>query len=214
MRSSFVKLFFPMSVAMSALVACGDDGDAPGSPVVLPGGDGGVVTEMDSAVPFPVIPGTDGGLPRDAGNVGTLDAQVDAAAGDASTGDASTADASTSDASTADASADGGPGDASTADAGPGDGGPAGDAGPDCSSTTYENFGRTLMSTYCTGCHNGTQAGRPNLTTVAGIRASSAAIKTAAVTGTAMPPFPVSAINAPSAADRAKLGQWLDCGAP
>lgn len=107
------------------------------------------------------------------------------------------------------------PGDAGAGDAGPprsdaggmGDAGGAGDGGGAC--PTYDNFGRMFMMTYCTSCHMGAAAPRMvRLDTLAGVMAQKSMIQRVAVMGMVMPPSGAR----PSAADRMKLGQWLNCG--
>jgi len=80
-----------------------------------------------------------------------------------------------------------------------------------CSTLTYASFGMQFMASYCTGCHTGAAAKHSvQLDTLAGVQKNKAAIKRTAVTGVTMP---VGSPNPPlSAADRQKLGQWLDCG--
>lgn len=88
-----------------------------------------------------------------------------------------------------------------------GDAGASGDAGGAC--PTYENFGRMFMSRYCISCHMGAAAPRMvRLDTLAGVVAEKAAIQREAVTSMAMP----ASGPTPSAAERQKLGQWLNCG--
>jgi hypothetical protein len=86
-------------------------------------------------------------------------------------------------------------------------GAPGGDGGA-CTST-YENFGRQFMTTYCTGCHMGARAPRMvMLDTLANVMRNKTAVKRVAVTMTIMP----ESGPKPTAAEREKLGQWLDCG--
>lgn len=86
------------------------------------------------------------------------------------------------------------------------DSGAGGDGG---SCPTYDNFGKTFMMTYCLTCHTGARAQHMvQLDTLAGVQKNKAAIKRVAVTSTAMP----EANPKPTAAERTKLGQWLDCG--
>jgi hypothetical protein len=77
-----------------------------------------------------------------------------------------------------------------------------------CGTLTYASFGMQLMSSYCAGCHTGTAAKHGvQLDTLAGVQKNKEAIKRTAVTGATMPMG-----TQLSAADRQKLGQWLDCG--
>lgn len=78
-----------------------------------------------------------------------------------------------------------------------------------CGTLTYASFGKQLMATYCVGCHSGANAKHNvQLDTLVGVQKNKAAIKRQSVTGTSMP----SVDPKPSAAERQKLGQWLDCG--
>jgi len=87
-----------------------------------------------------------------------------------------------------------------------------GAACPTGSTLTYESFGQAFMKTYCTECHAGKE--RPDLSTVTNIRNYRSDIdKTTAsgpnATNTSMPED-----DDVSDAERAKLGEWLACGAP
>lgn len=88
---------------------------------------------------------------------------------------------------------------------------------------TYQNFGQTFMSTYCTRCHNSALTGSArndapadvNFNTVEEIRAEAKDIDKqagagATVTNDSMPPNG----EKPSVEDRRKLSEWLACGAP
>jgi hypothetical protein len=78
-----------------------------------------------------------------------------------------------------------------------------------CGTLAYANFGMQFMATYCVGCHSGAGAKHGvQLDTLAGVQKNKTAVKRQTVTGTTMP----SVDPKPSAADRQKLGQWLDCG--
>ncbi len=86
------------------------------------------------------------------------------------------------------------------------------DAG-NCAELTYANFGKALIDGKCVGCHAGAApAGGIRLDTLADIRSHTSHIIEHAVelNPPAMPymqsPLPL--------ADRDKLEQWLDCGAP
>ncbi len=88
------------------------------------------------------------------------------------------------------------------------------DASASCSSSTltYANFGQSFLSTYCVACHSGSRVEEGvDLSTAAGVSQHSAAVLREAGTGSAMPP---SGSAAPSSAERAKLAEWLNCGAP
>ncbi len=85
---------------------------------------------------------------------------------------------------------------------------PAVDSGavtPVCTTSTYENFAQTFFARNCNGCH---AAQRPTLGTKAAIVANLANV-TSAVRADRMPKF-----GRLSPADKAKVLEWLDCGAP
>jgi hypothetical protein len=90
-----------------------------------------------------------------------------------------------------------------------GDAGAHSDSGAGGACPTYDDFGKMFMMTYCVTCHAGA---RPQhnvlLDTLANVQKNKTAIKRVAVTTTAMP----EANPKPTAAERTKLGQWLDCG--
>jgi hypothetical protein len=110
--------------------------------------------------------------------------------------DAGRADAA-SDAAWAEAGADASRADASAPDA----------AGGSCT-LTYANFGQQFLSNYCVGCHGAVSPrGNLRLDSLASITARKAQAK-AAVLNSVMP----QGANKPSAADRERFGQWLDCG--
>ena len=88
---------------------------------------------------------------------------------------------------------------------------------------TYQNFGQTFVSTYCTRCHNSALTGSDrkdapkgvNFDTLEGIKAKADDIDkwagaSATVTNDSMPPDG----EKPSVEDRRKLSEWLACGAP
>ena len=89
---------------------------------------------------------------------------------------------------------------------------------PDDSFLTYESFGGPFMLSYCTGCHHSRlpadqRQGAPieaNFDDLEAIRSWADRIWARAADDNAtMPP-----IGAPGAEERARLGQWLACGAP
>ncbi len=66
------------------------------------------------------------------------------------------------------------------------------------------------MTSWCTNCHGSARASAGiSLTTVASVRTHQFAIDEVAGTGTSMPPG-----GGPSSAERARLTEWLACGAP
>ncbi len=75
------------------------------------------------------------------------------------------------------------------------------------SSLTYANFGESFISTNCLSCH-ATKA-NPKLSTQALVQSNINRILQQAVYTNAMPEDADLAT-----ADRTKLGQWLQCGAP
>lgn len=88
---------------------------------------------------------------------------------------------------------------------------------------TYQNFGQSFMSVYCTRCHNSALKGSArhgapgdlNFNTVEEVRAEADEIDkqsgaSATVTNDSMPPDG----EKPSVEDRRKLSEWLACGAP
>jgi mono/diheme cytochrome c family protein len=91
-----------------------------------------------------------------------------------------------------------------------------GSEGPDCSTNTltYSNYGQALMNQHCIACHGATPVGSTTkLDTLAAIQAASQGIMTRAVELTEMPTMPYLLPALPEA-ERQKLGQWLECGAP
>jgi hypothetical protein len=86
---------------------------------------------------------------------------------------------------------------------------PSGDAGGVCATLTYETFAKQFFSSYCVSCHGGTapRAGF-RLETLAQVQARKAGIKTQVTSGN-MP----QGNKKPTADERTKLGQWVDCGA-
>lgn len=89
---------------------------------------------------------------------------------------------------------------------------------PDDSVLTAENFGAAFMLTYCTGCHHsalpdGERAGAPlgvDFESLVKVRAQAERIWARAGDQNAtMPP-----VGPPPADERARLGEWLACGAP
>jgi hypothetical protein len=82
---------------------------------------------------------------------------------------------------------------------------------------TYENFGRGFLATSCQTCHGQSgddRKGAPqsfDFGTLDGVRAHRDRIfARAAANNTSMPPGP----DDPPAGERAKLAEWLACGAP
>ena len=102
--------------------------------------------------------------------------------------------------------------------------GPTGATCPEGSMLTYESFGQSFMSRYCTRCHSSTLSGSErhgapsdhNFDTLAGIKATPAEhLDEEAAAGpenvnTSMPP----ADPRPQDGERRQLGEWLACGTP
>lgn len=96
---------------------------------------------------------------------------------------------------------------------------------PPGSTLTYESFGRTFMTSYCTSCHaaglvGAARQGAPsdhNLDALESIRDTGAEhLDAEAAAGTlrvnqAMPPV---GSPAPTESERLALGEWLACGMP
>lgn len=88
------------------------------------------------------------------------------------------------------------------------------------STLTYTSFAKPFVSSYCASCHAGSLTGTARLgapaddvfDTRAQLVAKAEDIKEQVVVLKTMP-FG-NGTPKPSDADRAKLGQWLDCGAP
>lgn len=83
---------------------------------------------------------------------------------------------------------------------------------PSDSTLSYENFGQAFFADNCLSCHASRE--QPTLTTQAAIQANRDEIDLEAAAGpngvnTEMPQG-----GSVSTADRAKLGEWLACGAP
>ena len=87
-----------------------------------------------------------------------------------------------------------------------------------CTDLSYENFAEAFFTANCTTCHSSDSTDRrgaplsKNWDTLANVQAGSSRIKIRAGSGMTMPPATAPAF--PSAEDRAKLNEWIDCGAP
>jgi uncharacterized membrane protein len=82
---------------------------------------------------------------------------------------------------------------------------------------TYENFGKPFLDTRCQGCHGGRPGQREGAPESFDFGTHAAAQQhleriyaRAADDSTSMPPGP----DDPPADERARLGEWLGCGAP
>lgn len=108
-------------------------------------------------------------------------------------------------ASIPDAGADGSAADAGRASA---DAGATG-----CAALTYEAFGKAFLQTYCVGCHAGPRApDGVDLSTLAGVKANKSEVVAHAVRTPRSKPMPPPSSRQPTAAERARLGEWLSCG--
>ena len=83
------------------------------------------------------------------------------------------------------------------------------DAGADsCATLTYQSFGRQFLTDYCISCHGGAAPrGGFKLDTLAAVSSRKTGVKSQVLSG-GMP----MGNKKPSDSERARLGQWLDCG--
>lgn len=97
-------------------------------------------------------------------------------------------------------------------------GGGLGDAtGATCptgSTLTYESFGKDFFANHCNACHASTGPESPKFDTVEQIRAAKGDVDRAAAKGPKATNDYMPEGRSVSDADRAKLGEWLACGAP
>jgi hypothetical protein len=212
-----MKMRIGTSLLMTAFlaVACGDDG-SPSAPTDSLD-DNAAATATDAAVKMDAAAKDETVDRKDAAAAAAPNTPVDedatvkapSEASDAATsgGDAGSVGAGQIDASASDA----GVSDASASDAGEMDAGKAdaGSAGSTCDTLTYDSFGKTFMTTYCTSCHGSAMAQKNiRLDTLAGVTSAKNKVK-AEVASSAMPP---RGSKMPSAAERTDLGKWIDCG--
>jgi hypothetical protein len=150
----------------------------------------------------------------------------DAGRRDASTRDAGSRDAATRDARGSDdeeeedagtveeepteAERDAGRTDASRTDAGSTDAGSGGGGGDDCDAVSYEAFGESFFTTYCLSCHASMD---PTFNDLSEIQPYLEDIRTRVIA----PPAPAQqmpprGLKQPTAAEKTKLEQWIDCG--
>jgi hypothetical protein len=81
---------------------------------------------------------------------------------------------------------------------------------PNGTTLTYSNFGAPFMAKHCTSCHGNTKpAAGVFLTSPGAIRQHQFSVDESAGAGSTMPPS-----NGPTSAERARLTEWLACGAP
>jgi len=90
-------------------------------------------------------------------------------------------------------------------------GNPTGSTCQQGSTLTYANFGQAFVQNNCLACHNRQS---PILTTQASIQAASSQIDQAAAAGPNATNTVMPVDHNVSTEDRAKLGEWLACGAP
>ena len=96
------------------------------------------------------------------------------------------------------------------------DDGEGGGSNVDCATVTltYANYGQALINQHCIACHAATPIGNTiRLDTLAAVKAETPGILARAVDLTAEPTMPYLLPTLPPA-EREKLGQWLECGAP
>ena len=90
-------------------------------------------------------------------------------------------------------------------------GNPTGSTCPQGSTLTYANFGQAFVQSNCLACHNRQS---PNLTTQAAVQAARSDIDQVAAAGPNATNTVMPEDHSVSAEERAKLGEWLACGAP
>ena len=84
---------------------------------------------------------------------------------------------------------------------------------PPSSTLTYSNFGQGFATSYCVSCHSSALVEKGvDLSSQALVAQHAGVVYQEASAKSSMPP-PGSA-PAPTAAERAQLGDWLACGAP
>jgi len=90
------------------------------------------------------------------------------------------------------------------------DGGSGRDPGGDsCATLSYQTFGKQFLTDYCVSCHGGAApTGGFKLDTLAALTSRKAGVKKQVLSG-GMP----MGDKKPSGSERARLGQWIDCGA-
>lgn len=85
---------------------------------------------------------------------------------------------------------------------------------PPESTLTYANFGQAFMQNNCLSCHRAGGPESPTLSTLEQIRANRDEVDRAAASGPdATNTFMPDGSSVPTE-ERAKLGEWLACGAP
>jgi len=195
-----------VALLTALLCACGSDGTLP-DPVDSVGRDAGKRAGKDA--------GKDAGKSRDAGAKDVEEDPSDEAADDEAADDDTGATSEPSTDPDAIASKDAG----QQKDAGQRSDAalPAADTS-DCSSLTYESFGKKFVATYCTSCHSGTSAssalGGVALDSLANIQKNKAYLKkvTAPRPNGVEPRMPKGGNDALTDEERVKFGAWVDCG--
>ncbi len=91
-------------------------------------------------------------------------------------------------------------------------GDPTGSICPTTSTLTYASFGQAFIATNCLSCHATQES--PRLDTQEAIQANADRIDRAAASGPNATNTYMPDDGDVSDADRAKLGEWLACGAP
>ena len=97
-----------------------------------------------------------------------------------------------------------------------GDGDKGGGSDVDCSTVTltYANYGQALINQHCIACHDAMPTGNTvRLDSLPAVKAETPGIIARAVELSAEPTMPYLLPTLPPA-EREKLGQWLECGAP
>lgn len=85
-------------------------------------------------------------------------------------------------------------------------------AGDKCADLTYAKFGKAFIENYCASCHSGTKpVGGMTLTSLDDVEMYKDEIVTRVVDDADMPPK--SSKKQPTAAERTKVGDWIECGA-
>lgn len=87
-----------------------------------------------------------------------------------------------------------------------------GSACPPTQTLTYANFGESFVSGYCLRCHSGRES--PDLSSAGAVRAHASEIDMAAASGPNATNTTMPEGGGPTVEERAKLGEWLACGAP
>lgn len=95
-------------------------------------------------------------------------------------------------------------------------GAPTGSVCPPTSTLTYDNFGKAFIEAHCASCHSssGREREHPLLDDVTSIRAAASEIDRTSASGPNATNDEMPEDEDLATAERAKLGEWLACGAP